>query len=580
MRLRPAPTRRRPGSSAVALLAVVLLGGAGPASAQKGNRKAPAKPASQSPAEDPRDAVAGRHFEAGQKLHHEGLFQEAIAEFQEAYRVKPHPNVLYNIGQAYERLLQYGDAVEWFERYLREGGEAAPYRMVVQNRLHVLRGLPARIHVECLPKATASVIDPDGVVEQAETPAEFRMKAGRYTLRVTRDGYVPQERRIGAEIGQPYFYQFTLEQQRELVTIRPNPAQARIFLDQKLVITGIYADRLPVGRHKLLVEYGRHEPFEGEFNLRPGRKIEYDIVLKPPPPQGRIEFVIGMGVYGAAVVPLVLYTAGALTRDMLNDTKRRLVLLPMVMGGAGLGSLAGFLATPRGIQEASSALILGGTTWGSMEGLSLGLLADRRNSRLVSGLTLGGSVVGLGTALLLVRPVSPTPGQAAIMNSGGFWGMALGVGLGYALRGDRHDLDLTLIIGLNIGLLTGGVMVNHFDLSRTRMFLIDVGTVAGAATGTLIGFAASRSDPFRSNIGAANLARGALVGGAVGLATAVVLTRTFDRRGTGTVARDSLVSLEHNSLHLGMPTAQVAPVPSPAGGTDLQVTLKLASGTF
>lgn len=561
-------------------MVAVLLGGAGPAWPREGRRKAPPNPVPAAPVEDPRDAAAGRHYEAGQKLHNDGLFQEAIAEFQEAYRIKPHPNALYNLGQAYERLLKYGEAVDWFERYLREGGEAAPYRVVVENRLRVLRSLPARIHVECLPKATASLIDPDGVVERADTPTEFRVKAGRYTLRVTRDGYVPQERRLGAEIGQPYFYQFTLEQHRELVTIRPNPAGARIFLDQKLVTTGSYADRLPVGKHQLLVEYGRHEPYEGEFTLRPGRKIEYDIVLKAPPPQGRLEFVIGTGTYGGAVLPLVLYTAGVLSQDILKDKNRRLVLIPMIIGGGGLGALTGFFATPSGIREANSALILGATTWGGMEGLSLGLLADRRNTRLASGLAVGGSAGGMAAGLLLIRPLNLTPGQAAIINSGGIWGSGLGLGLGYALRGDRRDLDLTLIIGLNIGLITSGVIVNHFDLSRTRMLLIDVGTVAGAATGTLVGYAASRADPFRSNTGKANLARGGLVGGAVGLTTAIVLTRKFDKRGKGTVARDSLISLEHNSFKLGVPFAQVAPLPSPGGGTDVQVTLKLASGTF
>ena len=558
----------------------MLLAGAGPASAQRVRRQAPPQPAPAA-VEDPRDVAAERHYERGQKLHLEGLFQEAITEFQEAYRIKPHPNALYNIGQAYERLLQYQDAVAWFERYLREGGPTALYRVLVQNRLRVLRGLPARIHVECLPQGTASLIDPDGVVERAETPAEFRVKAGRYTLRVTKDGYVAQERRLRAEIGQPYFYQFTLEQQRELITIRPNPAQARVFLDQKLVMTGVYADRLPVGTHKLLVEYGIHEPFETEFTLRPGRKIEYDIVLKAPPPQGRLEFVIGTGTYGGALLPLVLYTADVLTPSMLRDNKRGLVLIPMIIGGGGLGALAGFFATPGGIREANSALILGTSAWGGMEGLSLGLLSDRRNTRLATGLAVGGSAAGMAAGLLLVRPLNLTPGQAAIINSGGIWGSGLGLGLGYALRGDRRDLDLTLIIGLNIGLITSGVMVNHFDLSRTRMLLIDVGAIAGAATGTLVGFLASRTDPFKSNVGKANLSRGGLVGGAVGLGTAVILTRKYDRRGKkDTIARDSLITMEGGTLNLGLPTAQLMSVPRAGGGSELQVTLKLASGTF
>jgi hypothetical protein len=559
----------------------VLLAGAAPASAQRARRKPAAKPASAA-VEDPRDAAAEKHFSLGQKLHLDGLYKEAIAEYHEAYRIKPHPNVLYNIGQAYERLLQYQDAVVWFERYQREGGPKAEYHVLVENRLRVLRNLPARIHVECLPQATASLIDPDGVVERAETPFEFRVKAGRYTLQVSKDGYVAQERRLAAEIGQPYFYQFTLEQQRELVTIRPNPSQARIFLDQKLVMTSPYADRLPVGPHKLYVEYANHEPFETDFYLRPGRKIEYDVVLKPPPPQGRLEFVIGTGVYGGAILPLVLYTADVLTPSMFrNNDKRGLVLIPMIIGGGGVGALAGFFATPNGIREANSALILGATAWGGMEGLSLGLLSDRRNTRLATGLAVGGSAAGMAAGLLLMRPLNLTPGQAAIVNSGGIWGTGLGLGLGYALRGDRRDLDLTLIIGLNIGLITSGVIVNHFDLSRTRMVLIDVGAVAGAATGTLIGYLASRTDPFKSNAGKANLARGGLVGGVVGLGTAVILTRKYDRRSKkSTIARDSLIAVEGRSLNLGLPTPQVVQLPRAGGGNELQVTLKLASGTF
>src|SRR5581483_7130851 len=92
-------------------------------------------------ADDAADARA--HYEAGQKLYDQGRYDESITEYEAAYRLKPHPNVLYNIAQAHERLLEYGESVKWFERYLAEAPPDAEFRTLVENRLRVLRGLPA-----------------------------------------------------------------------------------------------------------------------------------------------------------------------------------------------------------------------------------------------------------------------------------------------------------------------------------------------------------------------------------------------------------------------------------------------------
>src|SRR5256885_3554871 len=77
-------------------------------------------------ADDAGDARA--HYEAGQKLYDQGRYDEAIGEYETAYRLKPHPNVLYNIAQAHERLLEYGESVKWFERYLAEAPPDAEFR--------------------------------------------------------------------------------------------------------------------------------------------------------------------------------------------------------------------------------------------------------------------------------------------------------------------------------------------------------------------------------------------------------------------------------------------------------------------
>src|SRR3954463_1171468 len=134
--------------------------------------------------ETPEAAKAKAHYEKAQQLYATGTYDEAIAEYEEAYRLKPHPNVLYNIAQAYERLLDYAQSVVWFERYLAEAPKDAVERPVVENRLGIFRHLPARISVTTIPEHVhAALVDGNGGGRQeADTPAVFKVPAGSYTI--------------------------------------------------------------------------------------------------------------------------------------------------------------------------------------------------------------------------------------------------------------------------------------------------------------------------------------------------------------------------------------------------------------
>ncbi|MDY7232067.1 TonB-dependent receptor domain-containing protein [Hyalangium rubrum] len=61
---------------------------------------------------------ARRHFRNGMSLIAQGQFDQGIAELQEAYVIKPHPNVLYNIARAYLDAGRSVEALEWYRRYL------------------------------------------------------------------------------------------------------------------------------------------------------------------------------------------------------------------------------------------------------------------------------------------------------------------------------------------------------------------------------------------------------------------------------------------------------------------------------
>ncbi len=61
---------------------------------------------------------ARRHFRNGMSLIAQGQYEPGIAELKEAYAIKPHPNVLFNIARAYMESGQVAEALEWYERYL------------------------------------------------------------------------------------------------------------------------------------------------------------------------------------------------------------------------------------------------------------------------------------------------------------------------------------------------------------------------------------------------------------------------------------------------------------------------------
>ncbi len=61
---------------------------------------------------------ARKRFKTGMSLIAEGHYEEGIDALLEAYSIKPHPNVLYNVARAYEAMNRPNDALQYYRRYL------------------------------------------------------------------------------------------------------------------------------------------------------------------------------------------------------------------------------------------------------------------------------------------------------------------------------------------------------------------------------------------------------------------------------------------------------------------------------
>src|SRR3954451_19871731 len=91
-------------------------------------------------------ADAKRHFREGMSLIAAGQTERVIAELKQAYAIKPHPDVLYDIAKAYVDLGNIPEALNYFRQYIATDPEDKEQVQNVMNRLQAAIGGAAIAH--------------------------------------------------------------------------------------------------------------------------------------------------------------------------------------------------------------------------------------------------------------------------------------------------------------------------------------------------------------------------------------------------------------------------------------------------
>src|SRR5437764_4070343 len=82
--------------------------------------------------------LARQHFEDGSRLYDLGKFRDAAHQYEEAYKYKPDPALLFNIGQAYRAAGDAPEAVTAYKSYLRHVPDASN-RVEVEGHVEKLQ---------------------------------------------------------------------------------------------------------------------------------------------------------------------------------------------------------------------------------------------------------------------------------------------------------------------------------------------------------------------------------------------------------------------------------------------------------
>jgi tetratricopeptide (TPR) repeat protein len=134
-------------------------------------------------------AGARQHFMAGQDYYTQGRYEKAIDEFKEAYRLDPRTLLLYNIAQAYEKLGDLYQAVDYLKRYL-EAEPDSEDRTTLLNKVANLEARIAKTGVKVTCNQAEASVYVDGE-KKGKTPISevISLPVGAHKVQVSKEGF-------------------------------------------------------------------------------------------------------------------------------------------------------------------------------------------------------------------------------------------------------------------------------------------------------------------------------------------------------------------------------------------------------
>ncbi len=360
---------------------------------------------------------AERYFRAGAKAYAAQNFAAAVANFDEAYKAMPAPEIAFSAAQAYRRLYRTDPqpqyvrrAVELYRVYLdkvKTGGrvgDAADSLGDMERELDKLeaRGAKTRGGNDVVERTrlgvTISIGDQrtsdagavreigDGPGDQmkgvtatidgkpAEPFALIEVTPGDHVIAVAADGYFPVEKKQRAIPGATSLVEVELVPRPARVTVKTE-ANAQIVVDGRAGTSSLL--ELAAGKHVLAVLHGGREPFARELVVTRGQQL---IVTAP----------------------------------LVKTGRRRAV--PWVLGGAGVLALgAGVTATLSIIADGRATDLRGQIATGNAApstGDAFDRQVRRRDDYKTGALVLGGSALVAGAIGVALYWFDKPPGES------------------------------------------------------------------------------------------------------------------------------------------------------------------------
>jgi len=179
------------------------------------------------PAEAGQTAAAKARFKKGTELYKQARYREAIAEFEAAYKARPHGVLHYNIAQCHEKLGDIPAALRSYHEYLREVPKADDKDVV----LKAMGNLEARLAATGMQQLLVysdpaeSEVWVDGQ-SRGRTPFSTVLPFGTHTVSLVKTGYKTVTREVVLAPDRSLELSLTLQKGASVVPLPPPPPAA------------------------------------------------------------------------------------------------------------------------------------------------------------------------------------------------------------------------------------------------------------------------------------------------------------------------------------------------------------------
>ena len=161
-------------------------------------------------------------------------------------------------------------------------------------------------------------------------PGPVALEPGSYTLRVRRPGYTEHTDVVRIEAGRELVVDVALEPLAMVLSLRTNPDEARVYVDEAFRGETPLELELPAGEHQLRLSHPLMHDALRTIPAVAGRTLELDFDLDPLPPSALVAPTpwyeqpgLWLGIGGAAVaVAIAIVVVAFLTSEGQSQLER------------------------------------------------------------------------------------------------------------------------------------------------------------------------------------------------------------------------------------------------------------------
>ena len=158
---------------------------------------------------------AAQHVKDGKRLLDLGEYDKAIVEYQAAFALIPHPQMLFNLGQAFQRKGDKVKAAEHYEKYLaieakgKSAQQAFEMLAMLKEALAKEAEGPPPVAKVTVTSSVPGDVQLDGKMV-GKTPYTAEVAPGRHVFEVRRPGYIRHRETVEVKADQAYVVNATL----------------------------------------------------------------------------------------------------------------------------------------------------------------------------------------------------------------------------------------------------------------------------------------------------------------------------------------------------------------------------------